>query len=136
MAHMTWSEDLAVGNNFIDSDHRTLISLINAFHDALAKGQGNHALGVTLGNMIKYAAAHFKREEDEMERIGYCDAAAHRLAHEKLVREVLDLQKQFNQGEAVLTLKVSKFLKDWLLEHIMKTDKALGAAIRQASIVD
>jgi hemerythrin-like metal-binding protein len=133
MAHMTWSDDLAVGNYFIDNDHQTLIGLINEFHDAMAQGKGSEVLRVTLGNLIKYMAAHFKREEAEMDRIGYSDATAHRNEHEKLVREVLDLQKRFNEGNALLTVKVSKFLKDWLVNHIMETDKAFGVGIRQAS---
>lgn len=133
MAHMIWSEDLAVGNDFIDNDHRKLIGLINDFHDAMAQGKGNEALRVTLGNLIKYTAAHFKREEEEMDRIGYADAIAHCSEHEKLIREVLALQRRFSEGNVLLTVKVSTFLKDWLVNHIMKTDKAFGIAIRQAT---
>ena len=133
MARMTWSDDLSVGNEFIDNDHQTLIGLINEFHDAMAQGKGSEVLRVTLGNLIKYTAAHFKREEEEMVRIGYADAIAHCSEHEKLIREVLALQKRFSEGNVLLTVKVSQFLSDWLVNHIMKTDKALGIAIRQAS---
>lgn len=133
MSYFTWSDDLAVGNTFIDSDHRKLIGLVNDLHGAMAEGKGKDVLGVTLSNLIKYAAAHFKREEDEMDRIGYSGAIEHRQEHEKLVREVLSLQGKFNEGNALLTVKVSKFLKDWLVEHIMKTDKALSTAIQQAA---
>lgn len=133
MSYFTWCDDLAVGNAFIDSDHRKLIGLVNDLHDAMAEGKGKEVLGVTLSNLIKYTAAHFKREEDEMVRIGYSGAIAHRQEHEKLVREVLSLQQKFNDGNAMLTVKVSEFLKDWLVEHIMKTDKAFSKAIQQAS---
>lgn len=133
MPYFTWSEDLAVGNAFIDSDHRKLIGLINDLHDAMAEGKGKEVLAVTLSNLIKYAAAHFRREEDEMDRIGYCGATEHRQEHEKLVREVLSLQQKFNDGDAMLTVKVSKFLKDWLVDHIMKTDMTFSKAIQQAA---
>lgn len=133
MSYMTWSDDLAVGNAFIDSDHRKLIGLINDLHDATAEGKGTEVLGVTLSNLIKYAAAHFRREEDEMARIGYSGAIAHRQEHEKLVREVLSLQQKFNDGNAMLTVNVSKFLKDWLVNHIMKTDITFSKAIQQAA---
>ena len=133
MSYITWNDDLAVGNAFIDSDHRKLIGLVNDLHDAMAEGKGKEVLGATLSNLIKYTAAHFKREEDEMARIGYSGAIAHRQEHEKLVREVLSLQQKFNDGNALLTVKVSKFLKDWLVEHIMKTDKAFSKAIQLAA---
>lgn len=132
MSYISWSDDLAVGNTFIDNDHRKLIGLVNDLHDAMSQGKGKEVLGSTLSNLIKYTSAHFKREEDEMARIGYSGAMAHRQEHEKLVREVLSLQQKFNDGNALLTVKVSKFLKDWLVDHIMKTDKALSKAIQQA----
>lgn len=132
MPYFTWSEDLAVDNAFIDSDHRKLIGMINDLHDAIAEGKGEDVLGVTLGNLIRYAAAHFRREEDEMVRIGYSGAIEHCHEHEKLLREVLSLQQKFNDGNAMLTVNVSKFMKDWLVDHIMKTDMTFSKAIQQA----
>lgn len=131
MAYFTWNDSLMVGNSFIDNDHKKLVGLVNDLHEAMAQGKGKDIVGKTLNNLIKYTAEHFKREEDEMKRINYPGALAHKQEHEKLVREVLDLQKKFNEGNALLTVKVSKFLKDWLLDHIMKTDMSLSVALKK-----
>ena len=133
MAYFSWNDELSVGNNFIDSDHRKLIDLVNKLHDAMAQGKGKEILGKTLGDLIQYTKEHFKREEDEMKRVGYSGSVAHQREHDKLIRDVLKLQKEFSDGNAFLTVQVSKFLKDWLVEHIMKTDKALSVALKQAT---
>jgi len=132
MALFEWSDELSVGNQFIDSDHKKLIKLVNDFHDAMEQGRGNEVIGKVLNNLIIYTKEHFQREQDEMQKIKYPRYLAHKLEHEKLIREVMDLQENFSSGKALLSIKVSKFLRDWLLTHILQTDKLLADALRQA----
>ena len=133
MSYISWTDDLSVGNAFIDKDHRRLIEFVNELHDAMAQGKGKDVLGHILANLIKYTAEHFKREEDEMDRIKYSHSIAHKTEHKKLVHDVLELQKKFADGKTLLTMGVSKFLKDWLVNHIMKTDMLLSAALKKAA---
>jgi hemerythrin-like metal-binding protein len=129
MALFTWNEQLSVGNGFIDGDHKKLIKLVNDFHDAMEQGRGNDVIGKVLNNLIIYTREHFTREEVEMQRIRYSRYLAHKQEHDKLIREVLDLQANFANGTVMLSIKVSKFLREWLVNHIQKTDKILAEAL-------
>lgn len=84
--------------------------------------------------MIQYTAEHFKREEAAMDRIKYAHSIAHKAEHKKLVYDVLELQKKFDEGKALLTMEVAKFLRDWLVNHIMKTDMTLSAALKENAL--
>ncbi len=130
MALFAWSDDLSVGNQFIDADHKKLIQLINDFHNAMEQGRGNDVIGKVLNNLIIYTKEHFQREQTEMQRIQYPKYLAHKLEHEKLIKDVLELQQSFAKGTNMLSLKVSKFLRDWLVNHILQTDKLLANALR------
>ncbi len=130
MAFFAWDEQYSVGDAGIDRDHKRLFDLVNKLHEAMTQGKGKEVLGKTLGDLVNYTKDHFRREEAEMSRICYADAAAHRLEHEKLLREALNLQRQFNEGNSMLTIQVSAFLKNWLINHIHKSDKALGLAMK------
>jgi hemerythrin len=44
------------------------------------------------------------------------------------------LQRGFEAGELLLSLKVMEFLKEWLVEHIMGEDKKLGAFLTAQGI--
>lgn len=132
MGYFSWSEDLRVGNSFIDNDHQKLIKLVNQLHDAMAQGHGKDVLGKTLAELIRYTQEHFKREEDHMQRMRFAGYAVHKSEHDKLLKEVLDLQAQFNAGNGMLSVKVSGFLRNWLVGHIMKVDKELALAIQKA----
>ena len=135
MALFVWTDALSVGNDFIDGDHKKLITMVNNFHDAMVQGRGNDVIGKVLSNLVAYTKEHFKREETEMQRVKYASYLTHKREHDKLIRQVVDLQNDFSSGKAMLTITVSKFLKEWLIEHIEKTDKLLAQAIRQADAV-
>jgi len=62
--------------------------------------------------------------------------ARHKSEHEKLVKQVIDLQAKF-QAQAmggVLTMTVMSFLKDWLVTHIQGEDKKYGVFLNAKGI--
>jgi hemerythrin-like metal-binding protein len=132
MSLFSWSNELSVGSEFIDNDHKKLIKLVNDFHDAMEQGRGNEVIGKVLNNLLIYTREHFRREEVEMQRISYERMALHKHEHETLLAQVVELQENFKAGKGMLSVKVSKFLRDWLLTHIQQTDKLFAAAIRKS----
>lgn len=131
MTYLTWSEDLAVGNHFIDGDHRKLIDMVNRLHVVMQEGRGKEVLGKVLHNLIVYTQEHFTREEDLMRRLQYDNIDAHKREHEKLLQQVLDMHQKFETGTITLSVQLLHFLRDWLIEHIGEADKKLAAAARE-----
>lgn len=130
MGLFAWTDDLKVGHRGIDDDHQKLVAMVNELHDAMQAGRGNDVVGKVLDKLVAYTGEHFAREETEMQRIKYPRYLAHKQEHDKLLAEVGALQKSFASGQSMLTLKVSKFLKDWLLTHIKQTDLLLAKALQ------
>ena len=48
--------------------------------------------------------------------------------------KVVDFQKQFEQGDSKLEMSLMEFLKDWLVNHIMKTDKRYVAFLHEQGV--
>ena len=134
MALMEWSPVFSVKVKKFDDQHKKLVDLVNQLHDAMKAGQGNAMLGVVLQSLITYTATHFKDEEQVMQANGYPDLVRHKGEHEKLVKQVLDLQKKFQAGGSVLTMTVMSFLKDWLITHIQGEDKKYGVYLNAKGI--
>ena len=131
MAQFQWTDDLYTGNTLIDSDHRKLISMVNALFESLAKGQANDIISKVLNNLIIYTREHFGREEAEMQRINYAAAISHKSEHTKLIAQVAELKASLDAGQKINVLTVSRFLSDWLRDHILTVDKKLAAALRE-----
>ncbi len=126
MALVTWKEIYVVNVEEVDLQHKKLVSLINELHDAMIIGQGQSVLGKILAELVEYTLYHFATEEKYFDEYGYPDADHHKEQHNTLVEQVAAIQKQYNSGEKVLTLDVMNFLRDWLHDHIVGSDKLYG----------
>ena len=76
--------------------------------------------------MINYTVYHFNTEEEYMTKHKYPELLSHKNEHKKLTEDVLKLKDKFEKGEAGITIEVMHFLKNWVADHIEKTDKKMG----------
>lgn len=123
MALIEWNTQLTLGINSIDTQHKLLVKYINDLHDAMLDGKGNDILGGILKSLVDYTVRHFDYEENLLAKHGYPDTPAHKEEHVKLCDTVLAFKEKFDAGEATVSADIMDFLKDWLMNHILKTDK-------------
>ncbi|MHB1687843.1 MAG: bacteriohemerythrin [Ignavibacteriaceae bacterium] len=123
MALINWSDEYSVKIKSIDRQHSKLIDLINELHSAMKEGKGKEFIGKAIDKLIDYTQVHFKHEESLMEKYSYPGYLKHKSLHDDLVRQVLEIKKNFSEGKVVLSQEVLNFLKKWLVEHIVGTDK-------------
>ena len=69
---MAWSEHFVTGLDAVDVQHKALVEMINAAAPHLASGgeDAQSAVGPLLDKLVRYAASHFKYEEDLMQESG------------------------------------------------------------------
>ena len=123
MALLQWNSTLSVGVERFDSEHRKLLEMVNGLHDAMQEGKGKALVNETLTGLITYTATHFTAEETLLAKHGFPGLDHHREEHTKLVAQVFEFQREAAAGRA-LPAYVLNFLKDWLVNHIMKEDKS------------
>ncbi|MCR4430929.1 MAG: bacteriohemerythrin [Tepidanaerobacteraceae bacterium] len=130
-----WTEDLATGIEEIDSQHKELFNRINALVDACSKGKGKEELTGVINFLGDYVVMHFGAEEKRMKAQGFPDYDKHKKQHDDFIGEFRDLKEKLEQkGPTVdLVIKVNHFLFDWLMNHIRKMDKVLGAFLKKNS---
>jgi hemerythrin len=122
-----WKSDYSVLVSRFDEQHKELIKLINNVHSAMKEGEGQIMLGGVFHSLADYTKKHFAEEEKLMEAKGYSDISRHKAAHDHLLKKVDELQKEFVEGNGVLSISVLNFLKDWLITHIQGEDKKYGS---------
>ena len=122
-ALITWSDALSVSDADIDQQHQQLVRMINDLHDAMRKGQTQSVMGNLFNRLLGYTAEHFSYEEQRMAACNYPNLAGHKAKHADLVRQATALQEKFASGNQHLNMKVMRFLKDWITNHIQKSDK-------------
>ena len=118
-----WKEVYSVGIADIDAQHKELFRIAGELNDAMASGRGAGVLSGILERLISYTKKHFAYEERLMQIHKYPGFPTQKTQHEALTRQVLDFQRNFQEGTLLLTVDLMQFLHNWLENHILKSDK-------------
>lgn len=122
---ITWAEYLSVGNAMIDSDHKNLIVMINNIEHAIRR-RNPVELSKTIGSFATYMHIHLRNEEQIAEAVNF-PLVQNKLEHQQLMYEIRCLMEDLNSEEGGawpdnLVKKYSRFLNDWMLDHIIRKD--------------
>ena len=129
-----WSEKFSVNVKEIDRQHRELVEWVNKLDEAMRAGKGKDLLGRLLSSLLEYTRKHFAYEQHLLESHHYPALPTHQAEHINLTEQVVDFQKQFENGTVRLTIPMMSFLSDWLTQHIQGTDKAYSAFLNQHGV--
>ena len=134
MALFEWSDDYSVKVASIDTQHKKLVGMLNALHDGMTSGSGSERLGELLEGLVAYTVQHFAYEEQLFATHQYPLGRAHTEEHQRLVTQVADFKQKFESGQANINMQLMKFLKDWLIKHILGSDKAYSAHLVERGV--
>ena len=134
MAVLNWEEKYSVGVRELDSQHKQLIAILNELYDAMQSQKTNDILGQIISKLINYTKVHFTSEERYMTQYNYPDLASQKREHAAFTEKVLAFQEAFNSGRTSLSVSVTSFLKDWLVNHISGSDKKYGPFLNSKGV--
>jgi hemerythrin-like metal-binding protein len=134
MALLTWNSKYSVGVKPLDSQHTVLFGLLNDLHAAMLKGQAQSLTGPLLKKLVAYTHTHYKDEEAMMTAAKYPGLADHKIKHRDLIKQVEDFAARHERGEVTVNLQLMNFLRDWLTNHIQKTDHEYGPWLNEHGV--
>ena len=130
---LTWSFTFDTGHAGIDAQHKQLIAILNRLDattrtpDALAESRS------TMKALIEYVKTHFSYEETLMQRQGYPAAKVHQAQHIAFAEKLASYDLQLKGNPQFDPKHLLAFVRGWLIDHILKTDKDLGRYLRKAA---
>ena len=132
-ASMEWGPAWLTGHAVIDGDHKKLVEYVNELNEAMLRGEGRGASLQILRKLVNYTREHFAREEDIWRAGGLLSFAEHKDKHTMLIGQVERFEAEFSGGKAALTADLMSFLREWLIDHVFRTDKVGAKEISSAS---
>jgi hemerythrin-like metal-binding protein len=129
---LQWDESFVTGIAKIDEQHKILVDTLNEANARLGDIPNPELLGEITRNLLSYALYHFETEEALMQANDYAatcpeDSARHHREHRDFSQTVVNLRKGIQAGQLVDRQTLITFLSEWLVNHILHTDKKLGA---------
>jgi hemerythrin-like metal-binding protein len=134
MALVTWDKTYSVSVRKMDEQHQKLFALINKLHDAMKQGHGQATVEETVRELVAYTASHFRAEEEVLRKANYPGFAAHQLEHQKYIAKVNQFAEDIKSGKPASSIAVLGFLKDWLADHIKRTDRSYSAHLNAQGV--
>jgi hemerythrin len=126
MAVIAWKAIYETNIVALDNEHRKLIVEINRLYEAIRDKRGAEVLGDILSMLVKYTVDHFEHEEQLLAQYGYPGLEEHKKMHRELIQAVEEIKEKAFTGTEELAQQLLKFLRHWLLEHIVEVDKKYG----------
>jgi hemerythrin len=134
MALVTWDQSYSVSVKRLDEQHQKLFSLLNALHEAMRQGKGQAVVQDTLRGLAVYTVTHFRAEEELLRKTNFPGFAAHQAEHQKFIEKVNQFTEDLKAGRNASSISVLGFLKDWLAEHIKRTDRSYSAYLNAQGV--
>jgi len=130
MEPLVFTDSLKFGVAVIDRQHRRMVEIVNALLRAVL----DHKLGKPedqlLDELVRLADLNFHTEEVWMRRCCYEHCEAHSASHTHLLRELAGLRDGMLLRHEDLNRKTVFFVRRWLENHLVHSDRELADAIR------
>jgi len=134
MALFEWTNEHSVSVLRFDKEHQKLFSLINELNDAMAEKRGRFVVVRVLQELADYARWHFAGEESAMRRANFAGIDRHIAEHLEFAAKVEKFYAECDERYSTVPMEVLYFLRDWLQQHILVTDRQYAEALNRAGI--
>lgn len=127
MAVIAWKEIYETGIVAFDDEHRALVAEVNRLYEAIRGKRGEEVLSDILAMLEAYTVDHFQHEEKLMAEYHFPGLEEHQKVHQELIEAVQEIKGRAVSGTEELARELLKFLRVWVLEHIVEVDKKYGS---------
>jgi len=126
MKSIAWTDELLVGHDVIDRDHRRIVDSITVLCESLETGTPNERAVGQLGTVIDLISAHYEHEEHLMRAIRFPGVDGHIVAHGRFFSDLTRLFYRLEQGESGAVRGVLACLYEWAFDHVLLYDKGVA----------
>jgi len=129
---LVWKDEYNTGEPEVDKQHQILFQYLADLETHMKEGIDAQYIGLLLNNLGIFTRSHFCYEEICMRRFKCPVAAKNKEQHEKLLDAFTQHVRRF-EIEGIsddLVQKLHDFLKNWLINHILKVDVHMKACVK------
>jgi len=131
---LTWNHACTVDVRAMDDQHGILMDTINELRLALVRGGGREQACALLDQLIEFTRMHFWSEEKLMEEARFPGLPVHRIAHQRILAEMLQSAHCLQHGEGMQPRAMLVALRDGYIDHIEGLDREYGPWLNERGV--
>lgn len=132
MEPFKWGSQFITGIAEVDTQHQSLVSMMNNFGEAIAENkQDNKLFHATLKEVGDYAESHFNLEKKLMHerQLDHRHVKNHLRKHHEFLIDIQNLANTLDGDNAEDCCSFYEYLVNWLAYHVLGTDKNMALQI-------
>ncbi|WP_161629966.1 bacteriohemerythrin [Desulfogranum mediterraneum] len=122
-----WRTGYNTGVEEFDLEHQKIVQLLNEMFRVVRDKLDPAKVEDVIEALIAYSQKHFAAEERAMAEACCPELDEHRREHGKLIQSVSAYRQRLEAGDQKVAGELYLFLREWLLHHIMETDRKYAA---------
>lgn len=131
-----WGKLYSVHHLDMDRQHKYLFNLVNQFNELRTHPVEDikARLPAFLAELYRFTELHFREEEEMLDTLDLPEdcLSRHKDKHRALLHQLGELAATLTSNYTDETgQKTSEFLRHWLMDHILATDKRYGERLDQ-----
>ena len=126
--YFVWSDAYSVNSPVLNEQHKKLFEISNELYDAFVANAHKEKLGQIIEELYDYTVYHFTDEERMIREKGLKVTPEHLKQHDDFRRKIADFRDKYKSGRISVTYEIMNFVRTWMVDHIMGTDKQYAHA--------
>lgn len=133
MENFKWTDDLNLGIDIIDSQHKRIVDYINEINIAISYEDVTMVFDV-MERLKDYTMDHFAFEEQLMKQAGYMLLEPHQKVHRRFEDKMNKLEASLSDGQDPFGVarRIRTSLMAWLIQHIKQEDIDYVPVVKKA----
>ncbi len=124
-----WNDIYSVDDDYIDTETKKFISIINKLFNAFSEGNADSVTKVIIKELEVYSKNHFDIEEKYLKKNNFPKIIPHIISHSEFKSKIQDFDQQINSGKKNIHYEIIAYLKSWFNDHIIGEDVEFGKNI-------
>jgi hemerythrin len=125
-----FKDEYRTGIESIDLEHQKLFEIADRAYETLMDefipDKYDYIVDI-LDELKDYAATHFRHEEEYMISIRYKRLISQKASHDEFIEKISSYDlSAIDENQKGVILELLKYLNDWLIHHIIGSDKLIG----------
>lgn len=126
-----WKKEYEIGVESIDAEHKSIIDEFEKLYEKMRVGEGHQIYGELVAFLEDYVNTHLEHEEAYQREVAYTGYEAHKAKHDEFRLIVEELKtNSLDQVSNLELIRINQIMKDWLINHILEEDMAIGDFVR------
>ncbi len=122
MIDLEWDEVYEIGVDFIDSEHKAILSVMREIQQAVLNGDLQACAELSDG-LIDLASSHFAHEESYLAQVGFPRLDQHKIYHEELLNQAKRVKAICEGAEETHSLEECFYaLEKFLVDDVINGD--------------